>query len=217
MNSYLLHELFKQQICLLPQKGVFWPAKGMLIIADVHLGKVMHFRKAGIPVPTDLVKKDLNVIWSLIHEWQPKRVVFLGDLFHSSLNTEWLLFGELMEHFSQCKFELILGNHDTVTQQHLAKDLLVYEEHLTIDNFIFTHIPLEEHEVPNGYYNLSGHLHPAVKLVGKGKQSMQFPCFFFGSKQGLLPAFGSFTGYVPVKIRRQDHVFPIIEGRVVKV
>ncbi|MGB0522932.1 MAG: ligase-associated DNA damage response endonuclease PdeM [Flammeovirgaceae bacterium] len=217
MNLHQFHELFKQQICLLPEKCLFWPAKGMLIIADVHLGKVMHFRKAGIPVPTALIKRDLTALKKVILDWNPSRVIFLGDLFHSHLNAEWHLFEAFLEQFPTCSFELVLGNHDAYSADFMQAKLSVYQEHLVIDPFVFTHIPLELHEIPEGAYNLSGHVHPSVKLVGQGRQQLQLPCFYFGEKQGILPAFGAFTGFVPIQVGKGDTVFPIAEGRVMQV
>jgi len=193
---------------------MFWPTHQMLIIADVHLGKVMHFRKAGIPVPSKIIQKDLLILQQLMRQWKPSRVLFLGDLFHSSLNSEWHFFEELMGRFPHSTFELVLGNHDLYTANFMKDQLMLYEESLMLEPFLFTHIPLEKSEIPAGHYNLCGHLHPAVKLIGSGRQQLQFPCFFFGENQGVLPAFGSFTGFVSMDVRKSDRVFPIVEDAV---
>ena len=39
-----------QDLVLLPQKAIYWKQEKTLIAADVHMGKVGHFRKAGIAV-----------------------------------------------------------------------------------------------------------------------------------------------------------------------
>lgn len=217
MSTHHFHQLVKQQICLLAEKCLFWPDKEMLIIADVHLGKVMHFRKAGIPIPTKAIKKNLFTLQQLFTTWQPKRVIFLGDLFHSSLNSEWHYFESLMDQFPSCQFELVLGNHDAYTQSFMEERLITYPELLLIPPFSFTHIPLNLVDIPPNTYNLSGHLHPAMQFLGKGKQRLQFPCFFFGPKQGVLPAFGAFTGFINMKTTIHDEVFPIVEGKVLDV
>ncbi len=36
---------------LLPQKALFLPEESILVLGDLHLGKAMHFRKAGIIIP----------------------------------------------------------------------------------------------------------------------------------------------------------------------
>ena len=45
---------------------------------------------------------------------------------------------------------------------------------------------------------LAGHLHPARRLHGPGRDSVRLPCFVHeegqGRGQAVLPAFGEFTG-----------------------
>ena len=80
--------------------------------------------------------------------------------------------------------------------------------------FIFTHEPLEiEHKL----YNLAGHIHPGVRLKGKGNQQHRLPCFYFGKKSGILPAFGSFTGLATIKVKKENRVFVITKTEVIKV
>ncbi|MDX1672145.1 MAG: hypothetical protein R3211_07370 [Balneolaceae bacterium] len=66
-------------------------------------------------------------------------------------------------------------------------------------------------------YLLSGHIHPAVKLRGKARQSMKLPCFYFGKQQGVLPAFGHFTGTHVIKPQPDDRVYAIVNQRVVPI
>ena len=47
--------------------------------------------------------------------------------------------------------------------------------------------------------------------------SVRLPCFWFGSRYGVLPAFGAFTGTADVLPRRGDQVFVIAEKEVLKV
>ena len=196
---------------------MFWPSQCMLIIADAHFGKVMHFRKAGIPIPTKIILDDFKRLENLIKTWKPKRVLFLGDLFHSALNSEWHLLETFIEKYAALSFELILGNHDVYAESAFLKLMKVYPEKLDLFPFCLSHIPLELVDIPAGFYNLSGHIHPAVRMVGNGKQRLQFPCFFFGKQQGLLPAFGGFTGNAKINIKQDDVVFPIVDGKVMKV
>jgi len=44
-------------------------------VADVHLGKVGHFRKAGIAVPRDMEQNDLGVL-SVDIEHKPQKLFF---------------------------------------------------------------------------------------------------------------------------------------------
>jgi hypothetical protein len=55
-----------QTLLLLPQKAIFWQQEGILLIADVHLGKINHFRKAGIAVPHIATASDYTALEELL-------------------------------------------------------------------------------------------------------------------------------------------------------
>ena len=59
-------------------------------------------------------------------------------------------------------------------------------------------------------YFFSGHLHPGIRIRGMGKQSLQFPCFYFGGQYAILPAFGRFTGTVSIDPLPESNVFAIL-------
>lgn len=201
---------------LLSQKALYWPAKKILLIADLHLGKVNHYRKAGYPVPTKANDENTTVLIDLLNHYKPERILFLGDLFHSHYNEEWEVLGQVIRHFSAVSFELVMGNHDIMsTLQYERHNVVVHEEQLLIDNLLLTHEPLEK--PVEGVYNLAGHIHPGAKLFGKGRQALLLPCFYFGKHQGILPAFGSFTGLYPVRVTKGDNVFVIAEGEVISM
>jgi DNA ligase-associated metallophosphoesterase len=208
-------EIFGEQMELLPQKGVFWGRERILFLADVHLGKVNHFRRSGIPVPPKANERNLELMMDLINLTKPQRVICLGDLFHSHYNQEWEVFGELVKHFVRISFELVLGNHDIMSEQQYVRKGIVVHETLRIAPFVFTHHPLEASD--GEFYNLSGHLHPAVSLQGKARQSVTLPCFYFGENMGLLPAFGTFTGMARIHPKKNDRVFVIVEEKILEI
>ncbi len=143
---------------------------------------------------------------------RPEKVVFLGDLFHSSENSDWKEFETFIATFPQISFELVLGNHDIIPAVKLS-DVLdqVFESAKILPPFILSHYPSPHEE----YYNLCGHIHPAVKLKGKARQSVLLPCFIFSISTCILPAFGTFTGTQIVKPKSTDDVFIIAEGQVI--
>ena len=208
-------EIFGEQMELLPQKAVFWGRERILFLADVHLGKVNHFRRSGIPVPPKANERNLELIMDLVNLTKPDRVICLGDLFHSHYNPEWEVFGELVKHFVKISFELVLGNHDIMSEQQYVRKGIVVHNTLRIAPFIFTHHPLEEAD--NELYNLSGHLHPGVNMRGKARQSVTLPCFYFGENRGLLPAFGTFTGMARIYPKKNDRVFVIVEEKIIEI
>jgi len=208
---------FKQQTLQLhPTKAIYWQDQAILLIADLHLGKAAHFRKKGLAAPATVLQKNLSNLASLLNEFKPCKVLFLGDLFHSSLNKVWEQFSLFLQNYPAISFELVQGNHDILpTQFYENAQLEVYTEPLIIEDFVFTHYPLEE--VPDSLYNFYGHLHPGVVLSGFGGHETRLACFHFGKTQCVLPAFGAFTGLLIVQPKIGDRVFVIAEETVLEV
>ena len=205
-----------QQFHLHPHRAIYWMDEKTLLLADLHLGKARHFRKAGMPVPIEVAEKNIEILEQLIQDFHPERILILGDLFHSSRNYAWDQFRNWLSIHKALSAILIPGNHDYHQKEaYEALGLILEEEPYVEGDFIFSHIPLREKV--SGKYNLAGHIHPAVRLSGEGKQSMSLSCFYFGEWQGLLPAFGKFTGNGYVEVLEGDRVFVIAEDEVIEV
>jgi len=205
-----------QQLTLYPEKIIYWQDKKVLICADLHLGKVKHFRKEGIALPHKAEKEVLKRLGEIIEKIQPEKVLFLGDLFHSSRNLGWIHFNDFIERFTHTSFMLVVGNHDILDDDNYKESKLkIVDGYLESGPFIFSHEPLEE--VLEGKYNLCGHIHPAVVLRGKARQRIKLPCFYFGDHTGILPAFGTFTGTGIINPQKGEKVFVIAQGKVLAV
>ena len=202
---------------LLTEKALFLPAFSALVIADLHFGKVNHFRRSGLPVPSAVNKKNAERLIDLVNSKKPQRTIFLGDLFHSHYNDDWEVVGQIVNNFSSCKFELVRGNHDILSEQQYRRQGITVTERDEVGPFILTHEPLERGVIPEGHINLAGHLHPGARLVGKGRQSLMFSCFWCSENQIVLPAFGSFTGLAAVRPIELDRVYIIIEGKIIEI
>ena len=206
------YQFLDQTLVLAPEKAVFWKEKQILILADVHLGKAGHFRKSGIPISDLVHSKDIYTIEKLIGHFKPQEVVFLGDLFHSDHNQSWEVFRRWIRSKDPLQFKLVLGNHDILAAPDYHMKNLEVVEVLDLPPFSLTHIPEE-----TAYYNLAGHIHPAVRMLGRGRQSLRLPCYYFGKANGILPAFGHFTGTARIRPEKEDHLFVIADNKVVKV
>ena len=210
--NYLTHTVKGARLSLLPQKAILW--ENTLLVSDVHLGKVDHFRKNGMAIPHKAGADNYVRLADLIEEFLPERVIFLGDLFHSGMNQDWERFASFLSSFSSVSFELVLGNHDIIDVDIFRKHLKeVYTESLRLSPFILTHHPSPDAD----YYNLCGHIHPSFRLVGKAKQSIRLPCFHFSESTGVLPAFGTFTGTHTIQPEPSDDIFLIANEEVVKI
>ncbi len=207
-------DLGGEQAVLLAEKALWLPNLKSLVLADVHWGKIDHFRRAGLSVPTYGNHKNTETLIALINQFRPQRLIFLGDLFHSIYNDGWEAFGQVRKAFDFCSFELVIGNHDILSDlQYERHQIQLHPSSLQLNNLILTHEPLET--IPDGLYNLAGHIHPGAHLRGTGKQSVTLPCFHLKQNQGILPAFGAFTGLASVKPKIGDKIFVIAEAKVI--
>ncbi len=87
-----------------------------LVVADLHIGVELEFRKAGVHIPSqtrDMVRR----LDRLLEKTGAKRLIIIGDVKHRVPGTS---FQELKEvpgfflHFSRkVKVEIVPGNHDT--------------------------------------------------------------------------------------------------------
>lgn len=204
-----------EKLQLLPEKAIFWPRESTMLIADLHLGKITHFRKAGIALPPQSEDKNWQTLSRLIKKYKPKKLIILGDLFHSKYNDQWENFIDMTERYNEVDWILVKGNHDVLRERHYERsNLKLYPYALKMPPFLLTHEP---DEVFEDLYTLCGHIHPGIRLTGQAKQSLRLPCFFMGSRIGILPAFGVFTGLHVLHPEEGDRVFLIAEKNVVEV
>lgn len=210
--------LLGQNLSLLPQKAIYWEQQKALIVADVHFGKVGHFRKAGIAVPRDMEQSDLATLSDLIHEYKPEKLLFLGDLFHSDMNNDWDWFILWRSQFPGLQIILIRGNHDIIADSHYQNLNIELHNELLVGPFLMLHHPLSDTGLQNANgYVFCGHIHPGVSLSGRGRQSITLPCFAFGSKQAVLPSFGKFTGKVAIRSQKTDRIFAVLKDKVLVI
>lgn len=201
------------QVFVLHNSGaLYWVEKRMLLISDVHLGKISHFRKHGMALPTGAIFKNFYKLDKVIDHFSPEKICFLGDLFHSTLNNEWHLFSEWVNRI-ELPIILIVGNHDIINPKRYNDLNINVVSEWVIENFLLIHDPA----VRDGMFTFSGHIHPSVRLMGKGRQFLKLSCFFRSFNQMILPAFGEFTGTYVMHPKEEDVVYVVTEDDVIIV
>ncbi len=192
--------------------ALFWQERSVLIISDVHLGKISHFRKFGAAVPHKAVAQNFLIMNEAMEYFKPNVIIFLGDLFHSSVNKEWNYFEEWVRTL-QIKIILVSGNHDIISPLKYEDLGVQVVKELVWDNFLLTHHPEEQEEL----FNFSGHVHPAIRLHGIGRQSVRLRCFFKTKNQMILPAFGEFTGNFTMEPTPDCEAYALLGDSVLQV
>jgi uncharacterized protein len=51
---------------LFSHKAMYWPKYNALLLADLHIGKINHFRKSGIPLPSKANDRNIEILVDLI-------------------------------------------------------------------------------------------------------------------------------------------------------
>lgn len=203
-------------LILLAQKVLYIPLYQTLVLSDWHLGKLGHFRQEGLFVPAMQVHDELDRLNILLKQMHVKRVVFLGDLFHSKWNPEWDEFVLYLEQFEDITFILTKGNHDILPARIMAASRLQIVDFLTLgEHLVLSHEPLRD--VSPHTLNIVGHLHPGVRVRGRGRQIFRLPCFVMQDNVLILPAFGRWTGLHMIKESAFNGVYPIMGNEVMEL
>jgi DNA ligase-associated metallophosphoesterase len=213
-------EICGEELILLPQRAVYWPKTKTLWLADPHFGKATHFNKTGIFVPSAVIDGDLLILGGLLNTFDVERLIFMGDLFHSSYNSEWERFGAWLGLQNLKEVHLVMGNHDILHKKYYTQyNLILHTDHYIDGSFAYVHEYVEGMEgTLAGKYIISGHVHPGVAMAGKGRQGLRLPCFYFSATHAILPAFGRFTGLFCIKKKLDtDNFYVIANTEILKV
>ncbi len=205
-----------ERLWLLAERAAYWPRMQTLLVADAHLGKAAAFRSAGVPVPRGTTADNLERLTTLITRLEVQRVVFLGDLVHNAAGVRAAASAFIRWRTVHADIEMLLvrGNHDRHAGDLPADwNITCVEEPHPIGSIALCHFPQNVAE----HYAIAGHVHPAARLVGRGRASLRLPCFWFTANHAVLPAFGSFTGMAEVEPSACDRVYVIAERSVVSV
>jgi DNA ligase-associated metallophosphoesterase len=204
-----------EPVLLLPSRGISWPRERMLIVTDLHLGKSDAFRARQTPIPDGSTGTTLARLEAAVRQTQAERLMILGDFWHAPASRSVGVLEEIAawrRRWPNLRIDLTLGNHDRRAGGVPAEwDFNVYSDALAAP-FAFRHYP----DPADEGYVLSGHLHPSIRLAGRGRQRERLPCFWFGSRVGVLPSFGDFTGLSDIQPQAGDEVFVVAGDEVIR-
>jgi uncharacterized protein len=184
-------------LTLLPGRAVWQPGARALWIADLHLGKAAVFRRLGQPAPAGTTQENLARLDRLIDLCGPRRLIVLGDFFHARESCAPPLIAALATWRAARRSldcVVVRGNHDApIPDTAWPVDFDCVDEPYALEGVEGRHHPLDAPEEA-GPPALAGHVHPVVRLKGRGRDCVRLPCFAIEGRQVLLPAFGAFTG-----------------------
>lgn len=197
------------------QRAMYWEAKKTLVVSDLHLGKVGHFRKSGIAMPQQIIGHDLMRLVEIIQYFQPERILVVGDLVHSSCNRELDWFSRWRQDFPYLHWTLVKGNHDILSGSWYVQHDIEVVSDLQDGNLIFIHEPSSTALPEGADGQVCGHIHPGIRISGSGRQQLRLPCFYFSETTCILPAFGAFTGSHLLKPGKKDRILAIANNEII--
>jgi len=196
-----------EELWLLPEKALYWPAKRTLLVADVHLGKEHAFARRGVAIPLGPSTKTLQRLALALRTTEAQHCIVLGDFFHDAptVSDSWLpQLAAFVDQHAHISFTIVAGNHDHPLGQTLVDERIIWQQNLLISApFVLQHAPGSD---TRGHV-LAGHIHPVITVSKRHRRSIYGPCFWQQEHCTVLPAFGEFTGGHRVQPKPQDNIF----------
>ena len=177
-----------EMLTALPSGALWWQARQILTVSDLHLGKSERIaRRGGTMLPPYETQDALTRLETDIAEMNPRTVICLGDSF-DDLDAAHALQRENYYWITRLQagrdWVWIEGNHDAGPVDFGG----TYR-------FQVTHAPLTFRHIaePEASGEISGHFHPKATLRTRGR-AITRPALLFDESRVILPAFGTYTG-----------------------
>jgi DNA ligase-associated metallophosphoesterase len=170
--------------------GALWiEAARALVVADLHFEKGSSYARRGQMLPPYDTRETLARLEREVEACPPAVLVFLGDSFHDR-GAHGRLAAEdaarIMDLALGRTLVWVTGNHDADGPGSLPGEV---ESELALGGLLLRHEPMAGPQPGE----VSGHLHPCVKIRGGGGR-LRRRCFVTDGERLILPAFGAYTG-----------------------
>jgi DNA ligase-associated metallophosphoesterase len=184
---------------LLRASGVLWLAGARtMVAADLHLEKGSAYARKGQMLPPYDTADTLARLAAEVERLDPAVVVLLGDSFHDG-DAEARMADRDAQRLTALaarrQLVWVVGNHDAGGPQRLPGQVV---EEIRVEGVDFRHEPVAGPHPGEA----AGHLHPCLKISGRGG-SVRRRCFVTDGERIVLPAFGAYAGGLNVR----DHAF----------
>ncbi|MGH7210361.1 MAG: ligase-associated DNA damage response endonuclease PdeM, partial [Acetobacteraceae bacterium] len=159
MNAAPLH-LAGERLMLDPAGALYWPAREMLVVSDLHLEKGSSFARRGTLLPPWDTRATIDRLMVLLRHWRPRVLVALGDSFHDEGGVGRLPAAEaarLCVIAAGLRLIWVRGNHDPTPLEGLGGESVAALEE---GGLVFRH-QAEARAEPG---EVSGHFHPKIAV-----------------------------------------------------
>jgi DNA ligase-associated metallophosphoesterase len=176
-----------------PSGVLLWPARRMLVVADLHLEKGSAAARRGQLVPPWDSRLTLERLARAMRRYAPRVVVALGDSFHDDHGPARLAAADaaaLRQLTAAADFIWVRGNHDPAPPEGLGGT--------SVPEWGGGKLVFRHEAVRGASLEVSGHFHPKARVVTRAGQ-VERPCFVVDARKIVLPAFGAYTGGLDVR------------------
>lgn len=190
-----------ERLMLDPEGVLWWPARRLLAVADLHLEKGSSLAARGALIPPYDSRTTLDRLLPLVRRYRPARLVALGDSFHDRHGSARLAredAARVAALAQSVELVWVLGNHDPAPPDGLPG---TSTDALTEGPLTF------RHDATGRPGEISGHLHPKASIATRGKWVSR-ACFVADARRVLLPAFGAYTGGLDIRDPAIARLFP---------
>ena len=207
-----------------PERAVWWPGERTLVVADLHLGRPpvdQNDVRAAVASATS----DLDRLDRLVTRYGATRTVVLGDLRHAAA-PHLRRTDDVLREWSLARPTLVLirGNQDEAAGDPPRDwNIRTEDQGWSLGGLRLYHHPPEARAIDPSVFWLAGHLHPGSRRDAassgpersrRDSEGQVAPSFLSEGHGLVLPAFGSGTRAHPPRARRDQHLLPIRDGRV---
>jgi DNA ligase-associated metallophosphoesterase len=177
----------------LAEGALYWPARGALLVADLHLEKGSWYATKGQLLPPYDSLATLEALTALVVRTGAGEVWCLGDSFHDVAGCDRLperAQAMLRALTATTRWTWITGNHDPAILDRCGGAVA---DEVAVDGVVLRH----EADPAEPRPELSGHFHPKLRVRVRGRQVAR-RCFVATATKLVLPAFGALTGGLDV-------------------
>ena len=183
---------FRNQDIVLDATGaLLFATSGTMVVSDLHFEKGSHF--AGSPLPPYDTRQTLIVLGETIANYQPCRVVCLGDSFHDPAAPDRLHDSDraaLAALTAATEWIWVCGNHDPEPPEDLGGKVCA---EVAENGLCLRHVAAADVAPAAVSGEVSGHYHP-VATVRTRARTMSRCCFVTDGRRLVLPAFDAYAG-----------------------
>lgn len=178
--------LVADEILLDGRLALFHQRENWLAVADLHFGYELSQRAAGRLVPMWGMASISERLLQLVHEYQPARLIILGDLVHDQAAAKEA--AELLETIAVlCEPIVVAGNHD-----RRLRGKVEMVDSWDSDDFHFHHGHCAA--LAADRIQIIGHHHPAGVVTDGAGLRLKCPAFVQQSSCWIMPAFSPWAG-----------------------